>query len=159
MGLVTANSAKVVYITISEPLEPGQDYLFEPRAHPTLATTSAPVGAGLSTGIFEHNQSKVLFTNFAETEVTIFKGTTIGYASSLPAAAPHVLWMEAGDELSAFWGLDKQQAGQQEGADLGAASRAGDPGEVPKVATERRDWGVAPVVSKEKGVSSHEPPR
>src|SRR5205085_8654610 len=71
--LVPANSAKVVEITISEPLEPGQDYLFEPRAHPTLATTSAPVGAGLSTGIFEHNQSKVLFTNFAETEVTIFK--------------------------------------------------------------------------------------
>ena len=49
--------------------------------------------------------SQVLFTNFADVEVTVFKGTSVGYVSSLAAATPHILWMDAGEELASFWGL------------------------------------------------------
>ena len=79
---VPAHSARIIGIQIAETLECGQEYHFEPRAHPTLSTTSSPIGPGRSRGIFEHDQSKVLFINFNDMGLTIFEGTTVGYLST-----------------------------------------------------------------------------
>ena len=143
---VPAYSARVVEIRMSAPLEAGQDYHFDPRPHLTQETGARPIGRGLTRGVFAHDQEKVLFTNFSDTELTIYKGTTIGYASSLPPTAPHVLWMEAAEELESFWGLL--------GKDPEAASG---PAEHRSAGEPRREWPTAPVVTDEEGVAAAGP--
>lgn len=143
---VPAHSAKVLPIQLARTLDPGQDYIFEARPHPTIETAATPVIKPLNTGIFNYDQCSVLFTNFGDTPLTVQRGTPISYVSSLPASAPYILWSEAALELNAFLGLGGvQEVISQDAEDLGRE------GEVLKALA--RDWPAAPIVTTEPGVS------
>src|SRR5437588_12636418 len=73
-------------------------------------------------------------------EVMVFKGTSIGSISSLAMVTPHILLMEAGEELASFWGLvDKEGIGV-------SADEPLEPG------IDKRDWGVVLVVINKEGI-------
>jgi len=97
--VIPAGSSVVVGVKLSRILEPNQDYQFTP-----LHTRSAVTGAGAPHAVIWHNQKGLLYTNFDDRPLMIFKGSLLGHVCSLETSAS-LAWTDASKDIKALFGI------------------------------------------------------
>ena len=99
--VIPAGSSVVVGVKLGRILEPNQDYQFTPL-HTRLAVT----GAGAPHAVVRHNQKGLLYTNFDDRLLTIFKGSLLGHVRSLETSVS-LAWMDASKDIKALFGITR----------------------------------------------------
>jgi len=88
----------IVGVKFGRALEPNQDYQFT-----QIQTRSAISGAGAPHSVLRHNQKELLYTNFADRPLTIFKGTVLGHIRSLETSSS-LSWEDTSKDIKALFG-------------------------------------------------------
>jgi len=96
--VIPSGTSTVVRIKLGRALEPNQDYQFTP-----IQTRSAISGAGAPYSVLRHNKRELLYTNFAEKPLTIFKGTVLGHVQSLESSSS-LTWEDTSKDMKALFG-------------------------------------------------------
>ena len=99
--VLPAGSSVVVGVKLGRILEPNQDYQFTP-----LHTRSAVTGAGAPHAVVQHNQKGLLYTNFDDRPLMIFKGSLLGHVCSLETSAS-LAWTDASIDIKALFGITR----------------------------------------------------
>jgi len=96
--IIPPGTSTVVGVRFGRALEPNQDYQFTP-----IQTRSAISGAGAPHSVLRHNQRELLYTNFTDKPLTIFKGTVLGHVRSLDSSSS-LAWEDAARDMKALFG-------------------------------------------------------
>ena len=96
--IIPSGTLTIVGVKFGHALEPNQDYQFTP-----IQTCSAILGAGAPHSVLRHNQRELLYTNFADKLLTIFKGTVLGHVRSLDSSSS-LIWEDASKDMKALFG-------------------------------------------------------
>ena len=95
-------TSMIVNVKFGCALEPNQDYQFTP-----VHTGSAISGAGAPHSVLRHDQKELLYTNFADKPLTIFKGTVLGHVCSLESTSS-LAWEDASKDVKALFGTARE---------------------------------------------------
>jgi len=95
---IPSGSSTIVYVKFGRTLKPNQDNQFTP-----IQTRSAISGAGAPHSVLPYNQKELLYTNFADRPLTIFKGTVLGHVQSLESSAD-LAWDDVSKDIKALFG-------------------------------------------------------
>ena len=96
--IIPSGTSTIVGVKFCRALEPNQDYQFT-----LIQTGSAISGAGAPHSVLRHNQKELLYTNFADKPLTIFKGTLLGHVRSLDSSSS-LAWEDASKDMKALFG-------------------------------------------------------
>jgi len=99
---ILSGSSMIVGVKFGSALELNQDYQFTP-----IQTRSAISGTGASHSVLRHNQKELLYTNFADRPLTIFKGTVLGHVRSLETSSG-LSWKDASKDIKALFGSTRE---------------------------------------------------
>jgi len=96
--IIPSCTSTIVGVKFGRALEPNQDYQFT-----RIQTHSAISGAGAPHSVLRHNQRELLYTNFADSPRTIFKGTVLGHVCSHDSSSS-LAWEDALKDMKPLFG-------------------------------------------------------
>ena len=99
---ILSGSSMIVGVKFARALKLNQDYQFTP-----IQTRSTISGAGAPHLVLRHNQKELLYTNFANRPLMIFKGTVLGHIRSLETSSS-LSWEDASKDIKALFGTTRE---------------------------------------------------